>query len=588
MLSTHLSTGAAATHTASDTGTVVAPHQASIAAGMSMYEQGGNAVDAAVSAALVAGVIEPTETTLLGSGFMLLQEEQQQPWSIDFGPKAPQAASAAMFQIDAEASSSAVLGLAPVVDNANVDGPLAAGVPRTLLGLLRAQERFGTLSRQAVCAPAIQAAYDGFDADMWFLISALHDVARLRRDPQAAKTFLDDEGLPKGRTSASYYGPSFDARHKIRQPLLGATLEELAEADVEILTTGSIAQRLVETSRELGGLLRSEDLAAADPSIGPARTMRYRDVEVAVPNAPGGGLTELQILAIWEALHPTPVTPHQHPDRLRELALTIRRAFADRYHWLGDSTRVPVPESELLSAPYASHIASLVAQGEDVEGWQRGAPWITYSSQAVHNPWDFSAETNRPPHWNPTTASTPTSGTTHISAADATGRTVSITHTAANGFGNGIVCPRTGMLFDSAMAWFNAAPGAANSITPGGRALANMGPALISHQGQSIAALGASGGRRIISAVAQLIIFLVDGRQSLAEALTAPRIDASGPNILLPVALQDHMGALEDLGVSILPASPEPYVMDFARPNIAGFTADGRPISAISAQHYDH
>lgn len=144
------------------------------------------------------------------------------------------------------------------------------------------------------------------------------------------------------------------------------------------------------------------------------------------------------------------------------------------------------------------------------------------------------------------------------------------------------------MLFDSAMAWFNAAPGAANSITPGGRALANMGPALISRDGQSIAALGASGGRRIISAVAQLIIFLVDGRQSLAEALTAPRIDASGPNILLPVALQDHMGALEDLGVSILPASPEPYVMDFARPNIAGFTADGRPISAISAQHYDH
>lgn len=589
MVATHASPQApAASHVANTSGTVVAPHEASTSAGMAMYELGGNAVDAAVSAALVAGVIEPTETTLAGSGFMLMHEPHQPAWSIDFGPMAPQAAAADMFELDTAAESSAVLGLAPVVDNANVDGPRAAGVPRTLLGLLRAQERFGVLSRRAVCQPAIDAAYEGFDADMWFLTSALHDLDRLRHDAQAAKTFLNADGLPIGRASAAYYGPTFDARQKIRQPLLGATLEELAEADLEMLTTGVIAQRLVQTASDLGGLLTLEDTAAAEPTIGPAWTMHYRDVEVAVPSAPGGGLTELQVLAIWQALHPEPTAVGNDPKLLRDLALTIRRAFADRYHWLGDPAKVAVPDQALLHPDYAAHLAAQIDDGQDVAGWHHGAPWITFASQPAHDPWPFAADPQRRPSWQPATASTPTSGTTHISAADSSGRSVAITHTAANGFGNGVVCPRTGLLFDSAMAWFNAAPGAANSITPGGRALANMGPALITRQGRSVAALGASGGRRIISAVAQLIINLVDGQHGLTDALTSPRIDASGPNVLLPAALQNNLQAIEGLGVTVVPASPEPYAMDFSRPNIAGFDPAGRATSTISSQHYDH
>ncbi|WP_162130085.1 gamma-glutamyltransferase family protein, partial [Streptomyces xiaopingdaonensis] len=495
-------------------GTVVSPHERSTRAGLEMLERGGNAVDAAVATALVAGVVEPTETTLAGCGFLLFNDPETGTWSADFGPRAPSAASRAMYEVDHGASGSSVLGLAPVVDAANVDGPRASGVPRTLLGLLSAQEAWGELPREHVCGPAIGAAYDGFEADMWFVANALSDLTRLRRDAQARRTYLDEDGLPLGHASSSFYGPSFGARPRVRQPLLGAALEEAAHGPLESLTEGALARRLVESSRAAGGLLTSEDLRAAAPSIGRAFGRRYRDVEVFVPPSPGGGITELQILQMWEALNPRPSTSHENGAQARKLALALRHAFADRYHWLGDPDVVPVPLRGLLSPDYTAALARLVETGQDVAGWREGEPWTTYAARAAHDPWRHEPGSPARPEWTPQSATEPTSGTTHISAADAQGRIVSVTHTAAHHFGSGIVCPRTGLLFDSAMAWFNALPGAANSIAPGARPLANMGPALVTRRGESVAAVGASGGRRIISAVAQVIINLVDGGHS--------------------------------------------------------------------------
>ena len=117
-----------------------------------------NAVDAAVATALVAGVVEPTETTLAGCGFILLHHPVHGPIEVDFGPLAPLAASEDMYELDAGAASSNVLGLAPGKQNANVTGPLASGVPRTLYALLETHARWGRLSREQVLAPAVAAA----------------------------------------------------------------------------------------------------------------------------------------------------------------------------------------------------------------------------------------------------------------------------------------------------------------------------------------------------------------------------------------------------------------------------------------------
>ncbi|MCA1190658.1 gamma-glutamyltransferase [Saccharopolyspora sp. 6V] len=568
-------------------GTVVAAHESSCAAGLDVLEQGGNAVDAAVAAALVAGVVEPTETTLGGCGFLLHQPPSGDAWSVEFGPKAPLRAPSTLFELDPDAAAAPVLGLAPVAGNANFDGPLASGVPRTLLGLLVAQQRFGVLSRDAVCAPAVRAAHEGFPADTWFIGGALADVDRLRADEQARRTFLDDRLLPIGARTATAYGVTFGPRPRVTQPVLGELLERVAALGPAALVDGEVARQLVDTSAERGGLLSAADLRDAAPEIRRPLVLRYRDVDVAVPTAPGGGWTELQALAIWQALHPDPAPPTAGPERLRELALVLRHAFADRYHWFGDPRVVPVPLGGTLDPGYVADLAERVRRGEDVPGWRDGAPWLTFASRAAHDPWPFDPGSGDAPIWRPGGGSTPGSGTTHISAVDAAGGAVAITHTAANHFGSGVLCPRTGLLFDSAMAWFNAAPGAANSISPGARPLANMGPALISRGGEAVAALGASGGRRIISAVVQLVLGLVDGGLAPAEALAAPRIEASGRELLVDEALTGLGADLAAFDPVPVPASNEPFAMDFARPNIAGFDAAGLPASAIATLHHN-
>lgn len=564
-----------------DSGAVVAPRASSVRAGELMLGQGGNAVDAAVAAALVAGVVEPTETTLAGSGFMLVGNGQGEVRSIEFGPRAPQRASEAMFRIEGDGQASRVLGLASVEGNANIDGPLASGVPRTIAGLLCAHERFGRLPRRTVMDPAIRAAEEGFPADAWFVMNALNDLERLRADPGARAVFLDDDGLPRGRSRQSFYGYSVDTPEPVRQPVLAQTLDRLADEGAEAVTSGALAQALVETYREYGMLLSGEDLARSAPEILEPRSLRYRDARIHVPVAPGGGATELQILKIWQRSFPGGSPRDESGARIRRLALAMKHAFADRYHWLGDPDRVPVPVDELLSDEYAGRIAQACGALTVPESFGDGsAPWSHFSRHALHRP---TEDTDRAPLWRPGEATAPTTGTTHITTADSEGRFVSVTHTAANHFGSGVLCPRTGLLFDSAMAWFNAVPGSANSIGPGARPLANMGPVLATGPRGTLAAAGASGGRRIVGAVAQVVINLLDRGMSPLDALRAPRIDASGPQLLLHEHLAEFASEVSDLAPVIVPAASNYFAMDFARANLVG-RHDGGFESAIDAQ----
>lgn len=565
-------------------GSVVGAREQSVRAGQVMFELGGNAVDAAVAAALVAGVIEPAETSLAGSGFFLMHHPDHGAWSVDFGPLAPRAATPEMFTIDRSGSSSNVLGLSPVVDAANVFGPQASGVPRTLLGLMTAHQQWGRLPRSVVLAPAIEAADRGFPADSWFLVNAMQDLNHLAADPGCRATFLDADGLPRGRTSAAPYGASVGTPELITQPLLARTLEVVAEAGVSALTDGRIAEALAQTFDERGMWLTRDDLRRATPRIERPRTLRFRDHTVAVPQAPGGGLTVLQILAIWQQMVAVQESLEMsREDHLRLMSRVLRHAFADRYHWLGDPEAVPVPVDELLSDDYARALAEQCLEEPWPEGLG-GEPWNRFAGEALHQPWRTRTDTI-PPEWRPRGGTEPSTGTTHVSAADTEGWVVSITHTAANHFGSAVLCQRTGLLFDSAMAWFNPLPGAANSISAGARPVANMGPALVIGDERRLA-LGASGGRRIISAVAQLIVSLVDGQDSPADALARPRIDGSGARIVVHELDAAPAAQVPELEALIVPHASLPHQLDFARANIAEVGTDGVVRTAIDARAY--
>jgi Gamma-glutamyltransferase len=523
---------------------VAAARQASVDAGLWAIEAGGNAVDAAVAAAFVAGVVEPMETTLAGSGFMLVGLPDGRAYGIEFAPRAPRQAHATMYRIDTTRHLDRGLGVSVVVGDENVQGAKAAGVPATLAGLACAQERFGRLPLAKVMEAAITAAYDGFDCDPYFCLEALDNLAALRADAGASALFLRD-GVPP--PCAHLGGTTLGQPERIRQPALGRTLEQIAAQGVRAFYGGELGAAFLQTHRELGGLLQREDLLAVAPQVVEPRALEYRGARVLTPRAPCGGLTELQMLNIWQALYPDPPV---NADRewWRRLAETSWHAFADRYHWLGDPDFVPVPEDGLLSVRYAKDIARCILDGEPPPRVPPGTgetPWNYYARHAAHDPWAYQVAPNRPVCWAPLGGTEPTAGTTHICATDQTGMSVAITHTAANHFGAKVVCQRTGLLLDAAMGWFNAGAGAANSIAGGKRPLANMGPVLL-HRGGKFAAIGAPGGRRIINAVVQVIINLVDRGMSAEEAVFAPRIDASGTGLLYSERLRDTMEGLTD------------------------------------------
>jgi gamma-glutamyltranspeptidase/glutathione hydrolase len=543
---------------------IAAARRASVEVGLAMEAAGGNAMDAAIAAAFVAGVIEPMETTLGGSGFMVLHAAGATR-CLEFGPRAPLGARPDMFRIDHARMKDGGLGVSVVEGDANTQGILAAGVPATIPGLCLALEHHGRLPLPTVLAPAIRAARQGFEADGYFALEALANLGALRADPTAARLFLVD-GLPP---VAPHLGrATLGAAHVIRQPELACTLEALAERGIAAWQD-AIFPALLATHREAGGLLRAEDGARA-PALREALMLDLGGGFTAcLPDAPSGGATVAQMLAILRALGDA--SP-------RALLHAGWHAFADRYHWLGDPDAVPVPAHALFSAGHAGAIARDIAVGSPppLPRPGEGPPGDAFARRAARDPWPHDAEARAAPAWCPVGGTDAPPGTTHISAMDAEGMAVSLTHTAANHFGAKLVCPRTGLLLDAAMGWFNAVPGAANSIGPGRRPLANMAPALLLRDGRAVAAIGAPGGRRIIPCVAALLAAMAGG--ATAEgALAAPRADGSGDAALLDEALEELAAEVsaQDIPVRQVVREHEPYGYELARPVIAARAADG-------------
>lgn len=552
---------------------IAAARRQSVTAGLAMLERGGNAADAAIAAAFVAGVVEPMETTLAGSGFLLAFDPRSgRPLAVEFGPRAPRAARPDMFEIDTSRSIDRGLGVSLVVGDANVQGVRAAGIPAAIPGLCTAHARLGRLPLGEVVEPAIAAAHDGFPADGYFALEVLANLAGLRADPAAARIFLVDGEAPV----APHLGTAtLGAPHRIRQPRLGRTLEIVAARGAESSTTGEVAEDLLATHRELGGLLAPEDVATLRPAIVAPLARDIGDGCLAcVPAAPTGGVTILQILLTLRAIR----AMRGMGGGIADLVHASWHAFADRYHWLGDPDQVPVPLQGLLSASYATELAAAILGGAPppLPAPGEGPPWEAFARRAVHHPWAHDASGCGAPLWRPAGATESPGGTTHVSAVDGEGMAVAITHTAANHFGAKVVCPRTGLLLDAAMGWFNARPGAANSIAAGRRPLANMGPALLVRDGRAVAALGAPGGRRIICAVAGILDLLSAG-MGAEEALATPRADASGDTALLDEALEAEAAALRAAGlpVRLVGREHEPYGYELARPILAARRVDG-------------
>lgn len=454
-------------------------------AGAEVLASGGNAVDAAVTAALVAGVIAPHQCGPGGYGghLVIATADGKKVTAIDFNTVAPQAARADLFALDSDGK---VKGLA------NTYGWLAAGVPGTLAGLQLALERHGTRSFRQCVQPALQRARDGFPISQSFADATRTARKQLAKDPASARLLLHEgEPLKAGST--------------FRNPDLAKMLQTLGDDNsVEAFYRGDIARRIADAFKKNGGLVSVDDLAAYRAREVEPLALDWRDCSIHTAPLTAGGATVLETLAIvkelgWEREAETATKM----GRARLEALRI--AWDDRLRWLGDPDKMKLPLDRLLSLEYARRMAGRVR-----EALEKGIPVRAASDHRS------------------------AAGTIHLSAADARGNLVALTLTHGSHFGAQVTVPGLGLILGHGMSRFEPRPGHPNSVGPGKRPLHNMCPTVVRRKGVPVAALGGAGGRKIPNAVFEVLLQYVAHGLSLAEAIAAPRLHTEGDlNVLV-------------------------------------------------------
>jgi len=470
------------TGASSDGGMVVAKQDIAAMAGAKVLSEGGNAVDAAVTAAWVMNVMEPYNCTIAGAGYLVYRAASGESWVVDFSNRAPSKATP-------EALSSRT--------TVAFDGPLAAAVPATVAGLATALERFGTISMARSLAPAIEVAEEGMPLNWLLALRLIQELPGIRANPKTAEIFLKngDPGMAYGQDV-------------IRQADLARTLRQIADEGIGAFYEGEIAHQIVEFVNSQGGILDLADFAAYRPTVVEPLQASFRDYTLLGVPLPSPGLTTIQCLRMLSG-YDLARMGHNSADALHVMAETFRMAFADRDAYLGDPEFCDPPVETLLSDDY------LASRRAEIDMRQ---------AMTEVRPGDVGRE--------PTGAQGGGGGTTQICAVDQDGNVVSMTQTLIGGMTGLGVAGDTGVVMNCALQWFDPRPNAPNSVAPGKRPLSNMTPMIVERAGKPVLAVGAPGSRRITNAVSQVTLNVLDYGMPVQPAISAPRIDCSQGHII--------------------------------------------------------
>ncbi|MFH1468694.1 MAG: gamma-glutamyltransferase, partial [Pseudomonadota bacterium] len=463
-----------------------------------MLRAGGNAVDAAVAAALAGGVVQPQSSGLGGGGFALVVGPEVGPIVLDFREVAPAAARADMF-LDAEGA---------VVPGLSEHGPLAVAVPGEPRGLAALEARYGRLGLEAVAAPAVRLAREGFPAGQ--ALAAAAEAWHEEHGDALFPLLFDGCAAPPAEGQV------------LRRARLAASLEAWAASGGEALNSGPLAEGLASGLQAEGGILTAADLAGYTVRDRAPLLASYRGWTILTTPPPSSGglvlLQALQVLAAWPPLGPDPLAPVE----VHRAVEALKHGFADRAHWMGDPDFVDVPVGDLLGSAHIAAVQVLVR----LTGEPPAAPTPEFSDEDCRTlpsgvyglPLDPGDD----------------GGTAHISVLDDEGMAVALTTTINTSFGSGVVDPGTGLLLNDELDDFVAAPGvpnayglvgnARNAIAPGKRPLSSMSPTVVlDAQGTPLLVVGASGGPRIITGTLQVLRAVLESGLSPTEALALPR-----------------------------------------------------------------
>jgi gamma-glutamyltranspeptidase/glutathione hydrolase len=453
--------------------------------GVDVMKKGGNAVDAAVAVGLALAVTWPSAGNLGGGGFLLLRKVDGTAEAIDYRERGPLAAHRDMY-LDAQGN---------VVKGLSTQGYLAAGVPGTVAGLALAHKRHGKLKWDEVVEPARKLAADGFPV-------GLHLARSLRSTSTVDKLKPFPESVRVYQRGGKYYAMG----ETLVQPELASVLARI-KANPRDFYEGETAKLIVAAMKAHGGIMTPEDLRTYEPTVRTPLRTKYRGREIlTMPPPSSGGIALIEMLNMLEAydLKSMGWSSAQYTHTLVEV---MRRAFADRAQFLGDTDFVKVPVSALVSLPFANERRRSIDPNRASSSRDAGAG-------------------NPAPYESPET--------THFTIVDAEGNVVSNTYTLNDGYGSGATVKGTGILLNNEMDDFTSKVGVpndygliqgeANAIAPKKRPLSSMTPTIVLREGKPWFAIGSPGGPTIINTVLQVVLNVIDFDMDIQEAIDAPRV----------------------------------------------------------------
>ena len=467
-------------------GMVVTSHFLATESAQEVLAKGGNAIDAAVTAAFSLAVTQPRSGNIGGGGFMMISSEKEdEVVAIDYREKAPAEASVDMFlddKGDADKERSRYTHL-------------ASGVPGTVAGLALALEEYGTISLKAAMAPAIKLAEEGFMVTPRFSDGLKQTKDILQQWDSSRAVFYKKDG--------SFYEPG----DLFVQKDLAETLKRIANNGPKEFYEGKTAELLVAEMKRHGGLITMDDMKAYEAVVREPVHGSYRghDVYSMSPPSSGGGHV-VQILNILEG-YPISKLGHNSAQTIHYMSEAMKRAYADRSRYLGDPEFVDIPLAGLTSKEYANALRAEIDPDEATPS----------STIAPANPLPY--ESNE---------------TTHFSVVDQYGNAVSNTYTINFSYGSGIVVEGAGFLLNNEMDDFSAKAGVpnaygliggeANKVEANKRMLSSMSPTIVKKEGKNFLVTGSPGGSRIITTTLQVIMNVIDHDLNIQSAVAAPRI----------------------------------------------------------------
>ncbi len=470
-------------------GIVASTNEIASRVGVDILKRGGNAVDAAIAVAFALAVTHPAAGNLGGGGFMMIRLRNGRTTAIDYREMAPAAATRNIYL---DKNGKVIEG-----EGGSIEGYRAAGVPGTVRGMELALKKYGSgkLTWTQLIEPARRLAANGFMVNYALARSLRGSRDYLSKYAETKRIYLNN-------------GKFYNEGEIFVQPELAATFWRLQKLGANEFYEGQTARLIVEDAKRHKGLITAEDMHGYVPKEREPLRGNYRGYEiVSMPPPSSGGAVLLEMLNILEG-YDFKKMDWASSDRYHLMTEAMRRAFADRAEYMGDTDFVKVPIAGLIDKKYAAQLRNTIdsERASSSEQVRAGKP-VGYESDE----------------------------TTHFTVVDAEGNAVSNTYTLNNSYGSAVVAKGTGVIMNDEMDDFAAKPGTPNlygliqgernSVAPHKRPLSAMTPTFVLRKDGSLwFTVGSPGGPTIINTVLDVITNVIDYGMNIQQAIDAPRI----------------------------------------------------------------